>query len=509
MLKCNIMNKIIQGISFAILLIYLIGCSDMDATYDEFIKDGPIIYIGKVDTLNWKLKTRAGKYRVRFDWGKQPDARARYVNIFWTNRSDTLMVPLNPDMATSVDVDGLKEQPYEFELVTYDDAGHKSVAEKILCNVYGDMYGALLYNRPMKSYELTDGNLTIVFPGSTDATLLGNEVVWEQDGEEHSAFIRRYPGEVPFTITDFNALILNNRSIYLPEPAAIDTFYTPFETINMVSAQPVKSYTCVNGDLKLTFPGSMDERFQKNEVRWTQGGQEYTDEIGRSSTDNTLEISAFNAPMLEYRSVYMLNGETFNSEWNVLDIVITCDKSKFLRWNEDTGIPYGSWSDLYEIEELWDNIVNDPSDNGNFFRNREYATPGDAASGNRPNISAALPSYATFDMGGEYTLDRLRINQRASGSTVDKGSPKTFTVYGAAEYDENTGFDPASWVKLGDFSLSKNDKQGAVIVGEEAKFDPTLASPVRYIKIEVHTLWGSDRQFNMAELTMMYVGNGE
>ena len=41
----------------------------MDATYKEFIEEGPIVYIGKVDSL----KAYAGRNRVMLEWQKLLD----------------------------------------------------------------------------------------------------------------------------------------------------------------------------------------------------------------------------------------------------------------------------------------------------------------------------------------------------------------------------------------------------------------------------------------------------
>ena len=45
----------------------------MDATYKEFIEEGPIVYIGKVDSL----KAYAGRNRVMLEWQKLLDPRAK------------------------------------------------------------------------------------------------------------------------------------------------------------------------------------------------------------------------------------------------------------------------------------------------------------------------------------------------------------------------------------------------------------------------------------------------
>ena len=53
--------KLFKKLIFIFLSIgALISCDGMDATYKEFIEEGPIVYIGKVDSL----KAYAGRNRV-------------------------------------------------------------------------------------------------------------------------------------------------------------------------------------------------------------------------------------------------------------------------------------------------------------------------------------------------------------------------------------------------------------------------------------------------------------
>ena len=53
-----------KGILYTLLtaiIVCMVGCDGMDATYTDFIKDGPIVYIGKADSL----KAFSGKNRIK------------------------------------------------------------------------------------------------------------------------------------------------------------------------------------------------------------------------------------------------------------------------------------------------------------------------------------------------------------------------------------------------------------------------------------------------------------
>ena len=72
--------------NFALVFLFigtLASCDGMDATYKEFIEEGPIVYIGKVDSL----KAYAGRNRAMLEWQKLLDPRAKTAKIFWENRT--------------------------------------------------------------------------------------------------------------------------------------------------------------------------------------------------------------------------------------------------------------------------------------------------------------------------------------------------------------------------------------------------------------------------------------
>ena len=92
--------KLFKKLIFIFLSIgALISCDGMDATYKEFIEEGPIVYIGKVDSL----KAYAGRNRVMLEWQKLLDPRAKTAKIFWENRTKSTELQLT-DKATLTQV---------------------------------------------------------------------------------------------------------------------------------------------------------------------------------------------------------------------------------------------------------------------------------------------------------------------------------------------------------------------------------------------------------------------
>lgn len=200
----------------------LVSCDGMDATYKEFIEDGPIVYIGKVDSL----KAYAGRDRVMLEWQRLLDPRAKTAKIFWENRTKSIDVPLTDNSKiTQFVVDNLAEGTYVFEVCTYDIHGNSSIMSEVPCVVYGDIYERLLFNTKVKTAVFIDGVLTVTFAASLESTFFGSEITYMSSQNVTKKVILEAP-ETVIKIDDFLGSYFTYRSVYLPEKTAIDYFYS-------------------------------------------------------------------------------------------------------------------------------------------------------------------------------------------------------------------------------------------------------------------------------------------
>lgn len=200
----------------------LMSCDGMDATYKEFMEDGPIVYIGKVDSL----KSYAGRNKVMLEWQKLLDPRAKSAKIFWENRTKSMELELkNKDKLTQVIVPDLAEGSYVFEVCTYDTYGNSSIMQEVLGKVYGNIYEGMLVTTKIKTATLQNGVLAIVFASSLDNTFLGSEITYmTTDGIRKTTFLEA--PETKISIDDFSDSKITYRSVYLPEETALDSFYS-------------------------------------------------------------------------------------------------------------------------------------------------------------------------------------------------------------------------------------------------------------------------------------------
>jgi hypothetical protein len=218
----------------AICFIFLIACSKMDDTYDDFIKEGEIVYIAKADSINAYpgnnrmdlsmlliADPRISKVKVYWDAGGQPDSTERSVQR--TAGVDTVRFSFNK----------LAEGTYTFYIYTYDKAGHRSIKTDVIGSVYGEKYIAQLVNRAIKSgtYDDLAKAATVKWFGvGTD--VIGEEIIYTDAlGTVRNQFNKHEGAADSVTVLpDFKKG--NNfqfRTLYKPAQNAIDTFYSNYE----------------------------------------------------------------------------------------------------------------------------------------------------------------------------------------------------------------------------------------------------------------------------------------
>lgn len=235
-------------------MVFILGlcaaCSDMNDSMEPYLSNGEIIYIAKSDSV----KTFAGRDRflVRF-WMSDP--RATDLYIYWSQRKDSLVVslPAGRNKADSIEVyigkeQGVAEGSYSLELVTRDKLNNKSVTDEYIVNVYGDLFANPLLTRFIKSakYDSKTANVTITWGGSYSAKEYGVRLFYKS--KDGIAMANTYTAEAlkKGINTQYedekDILVLKDMDIkealiyetlYLPEPTAIDTFYTEKKPITI------------------------------------------------------------------------------------------------------------------------------------------------------------------------------------------------------------------------------------------------------------------------------------
>jgi len=244
-------------IVFLMTCIVLSACKKMDLTYEQFVVPGGIIYTAKVVSP----VVYGGRNRVRISWPRSIDPTIVKARVFWNFNSDSVEVnvPSSGD-SVSVNIDHLPAQPYSFVIKTYDNNGHTSVPTEALGIVYGDIYQAVLLNRPVLSgvMDPITGLVTIqwgianVNNGGAYAGAIATEVSYlNTSGNQVTKRIGI--NVVATVLSDFKAdgTIYSTRTLYVP-PLGIDTFYTDFNNKQISRKLSKSAWTATADSQQLT-----------------------------------------------------------------------------------------------------------------------------------------------------------------------------------------------------------------------------------------------------------------
>ena len=165
----------------------MIACSEMDATYRDLVKDGETIYPGKADSL----QVMPGNKRIKLSWELSADPRVKIVKVYWNSKKDSVEIPViykgEPQNMSTI-IENLAEAKHNFNIITYDNLGNRSVMVEVQGEVFGPIYESSLANRPLLDVKLIDykGHITWAdVPNSIGAEL--NYV--DQSGTENKLFI--------------------------------------------------------------------------------------------------------------------------------------------------------------------------------------------------------------------------------------------------------------------------------------------------------------------------------
>lgn len=233
------MKKIIYIMVIFVVSLYT-ACSDMNDSMDPYLSKGEIIYLAKSDSV--KLFAGKERFLLRF-WLSDPRATDMYV--YWNQKSDSLIIPLpeNRNFADSLDIyigkeERISEGGYTLQLVTYDKYKNTSIPDEYNVSVYGKLFENTLIVRQAKSAQYISGNVKIEWGGSYNAKEYGVKLFYiskegkkteelyttealkkglcNEDGLEEVLVLSDIDVSQPLVYT----------TVYLPEPTAIDTFYT-------------------------------------------------------------------------------------------------------------------------------------------------------------------------------------------------------------------------------------------------------------------------------------------
>ncbi|HWK57715.1 MAG TPA: DUF4998 domain-containing protein [Parapedobacter sp.] len=216
-------------VSLFLVFAVMTACDDRDEAYKEYIKDGETIYLGKAHSV----QAAPGNNRLKLSWWLTADPQVVSAKVFWNDRRDSLEIPIDNNgepQELSVLIDDLEERIYSFEIFTYDNRGNRSLRVEALGEAFGDTYTNGLVNRVLGNIELVDGKIYLsweALPGNSQiGTPVGVELHYtDLAGNEKQLKIEMTEAETVLSDIKLGSE-LRYRTMFLPDPLAIDTFYS-------------------------------------------------------------------------------------------------------------------------------------------------------------------------------------------------------------------------------------------------------------------------------------------
>lgn len=209
-------------------ILSIFSCTSADE-YLKFTEGGAISYVGKIDSL----KFFPGRNRVKIEGFIISDPKVAELRVYWNTKKDSVVVPVNRTSgvdAVSTIIENLPENIYNFEVKTFDAKGNSSVSQSVNAQTYGERYQASLTDRKIVSSKLSSNlSLTIDFAVMDLTTgAYATEVVYTDKFDvEHTVTVPVATKQI--VMADYKiGSQFKQRSLFLPAPTSIDTFYTPF-----------------------------------------------------------------------------------------------------------------------------------------------------------------------------------------------------------------------------------------------------------------------------------------
>ncbi len=211
-------------------LFFLNSCQKWD-DYKKYQENGEDVYPDKGDTAY----VYSGKNRAIIYWQLGKDPFLSEYRLYWNNRQDSLSGAIPEDLLgdlMTINVENLEEGIYNFELVSLNRQGRRSIANLFAGRVYGNSYEQLLLNRAYsENFNYDDGGLAIGW-FTPDTVNLTTEIKYINNSNQEKTIL--LPPDITTTVLEGwkPGTKIAYRSSYKPNSNAIDTFWVQqYDTI--------------------------------------------------------------------------------------------------------------------------------------------------------------------------------------------------------------------------------------------------------------------------------------
>lgn len=199
------------------------ACSGQLETIQEYLDAGETIYASKMDSV----EIRPGYNRVEVTGLLKYGMDTEKCVVRWLPQNDSVVVPVHriePVDTFRVFIENLPEGTYQFEIVTYNKAGYRSISTTKGSKTYGERYVNSLRVRSLLKTEVAGEKLLLNF-SSEMAEALNTKIFYLNNaGEKREQVVTRDNNRIE--ITDWKPRgEYEVKTYYVPEVNAVDTFF--------------------------------------------------------------------------------------------------------------------------------------------------------------------------------------------------------------------------------------------------------------------------------------------
>lgn len=229
MIKIN-RTHTIRLIFVLTLISTFMSCAKWDE-FKEYIKDGEIVYVGKLDSV----KVFSGNERILVQAQVKPDPKIKKALIKWNDGQDSVLLDITHNSVLEHYIP-IAEGIVSLQLFTIDDKGNRSVAVPAIGRAYGPRYSAGLTNRLTANAVIENNNTALIEWQEMDLSAgpIGTELRYlANNGTTKSIVVG--VNTMNTTINDLatTAKTVSYRTLYLPQKTSIDTFYTDYTELGL------------------------------------------------------------------------------------------------------------------------------------------------------------------------------------------------------------------------------------------------------------------------------------
>lgn len=217
--------------SFVMMVFMCMSCTDVNQFHEKYIESGENIY-----TTKPVAETYPGRNRVELKIFYPGPNSAKQTLIEWNNGADSKIIDVNPTGeldSITVEITNLDEKSYFIDLHNIDKDGNKSVLVQTVGTSYGNRYEAAINNRLLLDMTIEEGDTLVTQWGQGTKGAALFEINYLDSNSEPATRIVNIDQET-VRLDDWKpGSMMSYRTYFLPTPEAVDTFYTPYDSITL------------------------------------------------------------------------------------------------------------------------------------------------------------------------------------------------------------------------------------------------------------------------------------